>query len=542
MADRGIFRRMRFSRQILVLQIGVVVLLLVVGLGLVSWLLWDTVRSQYGERALAIARAVAVDPVVIGSAEAMRPGDDLEQRVRDVTSRTHALFVVVTDDQGIRLAHPDPGAIGQRVSTDPSVALAGYDVVSSVQQGTLGWSVRSKTPIVGTGGRVVGEVSVGYQIEAPVNELVRLVTVSAPFAAGALALGVGASALLTRRLNRLTHGLEPRELTELLYEREAVLHGIGEGMIAVDAAGRISVRNTEAERLLGKSLPVGAAVSQLDLSLRLGKAVAQPVDNLLAVAGNRVLVVNSRAVTSDERDLGTVLTFRDRTDLDALTRELDAVRSLSDGLRAQRHEFSNRLHTLSGLLQLGHNGEAIEYLQALTESGAAGVGAVSDSVTDPYLQALLVAKMEQAKEKGILLRLSDDSWVRATVLDPIAVNTVVGNVVDNALRAARMGPRRPPTVEIALLAEETTLHISVVDSGPGVAAELRETLFDEGVSTKMAPGHGLGLALARQAARACGGDVWLATPGGADNGALFVAALPGLLDSPAETAGLEGDA
>ncbi|GLY64318.1 hypothetical protein Atai01_09370 [Amycolatopsis taiwanensis] len=74
-----------------------------------------------------------------------------------------------------------------------------------------------------------------------------------------------------------------------------------------------------------------------------------------------------------------------------------------------------------------------------------------------------------------------------------------------------------------------------MDSGQGVAPRLRETLFDEGVSTKVAPGHGLGLALARQAARTRGGDVWLATPGGADGGALFVAALPGLLDSPAGT-------
>ncbi|WP_414637556.1 sensor histidine kinase [Amycolatopsis sp.] len=523
------FRRMRFSRQILILQIGVVLLLLVVGFALVGWLLWATLRDQYGERALAIARSVAVDPVVVQDVADRRPAGELEQRVQAVTVRAHALFVVITDDNGIRLAHPDPTQIGKPVSTDPTEALAGNEVVSSVQAGTLGLSVRSKTP-VWSGDRVAGEVSVGFEIGAPVDELVRLLLLSMAFAAGALALGVGASALLTRRLNRLTHGLEPRELTELLYEREAVLHGIGEGMLAVDARGRVSARNDEAERLLGKQLPVGAQVSELDLSPRLGKAVEdrQPVDNLLAVAGNRVLVVNSRAVTRDDRDLGTVLTFRDRTDLDTLTRELDAVRSLSDGLRAQRHEFSNRLHTLSGLLQLGHNGEAIEYLQTLTDTSIGSSGVVGDSVRDPYLQALLAAKIEQAQEKGVRLELSDDSWVPSAVTDPIAANTVLGNLLDNAVHAARMGTRRPAWVEVALLAEGATLHMSVVDSGAGVSAELR--VFDEGVSTKLSPGHGLGLALARQAATARGGDVWLADAGGADRGALFVAALPGLLE------------
>ncbi|NIH84339.1 sensor histidine kinase [Amycolatopsis granulosa] len=528
--DNGVFARLRFSRQILILQIAVVALVLVVGMALVSWLLWSTLRDQYGERALGIAHTVSVDPVVVAGAAARRPGGELEERVQAVTARTGALFVVITDDRGIRLAHPDPAQIGEPVSTDPSEALAGNDVVSEVQEGTLGVSVRSKTPIRGPGGRVVGEVSVGYRIGAATGDLVRLVLLSAAFAAGALALGAGASALLTRRLHRLTHGLEPRELTELLYEREAVLHGIGEGMLALDAKGRVSARNAEAERLLGRPLPVGAELSALDLSPRLRRAVAQsePVDNLLAVAGDRVLVVNSRAVRRDDRDLGTVLTLRDRTDLDALTRELDAVRSLSDGLRAQRHEFRNRLHTLSGLLQLGHNGEAIEYLQTLTETAVAP-GGLGDAVTDPYLRALVSAKIAQAREKDVELRLSDDSWVRGTVTDPSVANTVVGNLLDNAVHAARIGARRPATVEIALLQQGPDLHVSVVDSGAGVARTIRDTVFDEGVSTKLTPGHGLGLALARQAARARGGDVWLADPGGEHRGALFVAALPGLL-------------
>lgn len=529
----ALFPRMRFSRQVLLLQIGVVVLVVGIGVALVSVLLNRTLTDQYGLRALAIAKSVAADPVVIANADAKIPGGALEERVLAVTDRTGALFVVITDNKGIRLAHPTEGEIGKPVTTSSDLPLLhGLDDISSVDAGTLGLSVRSKTPIwTPDHTRVVGEVSVGFEIGNPISDFNRLLVITLGFAGGALLLGAGASALLNRRLRRVTHGLEPRELTELLYEREAVLHGIGEGVLAVDVANRVSVRNTEAERLLGTELPIGATLSELELSPRLHKAVAEglPVDNLLAVAGNRVLVINSRVVRRDDREIGTVLTFRDRTDLDTLTRELDGIRALSDGLRAQRHEFANRLHTLSGLLQLGHDNEAVEYLQTLTETSAARPSALGDSVADPYLQALLVAKTEQAQEKGLTLKLADDSWVPATVTDPIAANTVIGNLVDNALHAARMGPRRPATVEIGLLTDGTTLHVSVVDSGPGVPAELKRTLFDEGVSTKIAPGHGLGLALARQAARALGGDVWLADAGNGESGALFVAKLPGML-------------
>ncbi|WP_328612258.1 sensor histidine kinase [Amycolatopsis sp. NBC_00345] len=526
---------MRFTRQVLLLQIGVVALVVGLGVGLVSWLLRTTLGEQYGERALAIAKSVASDPVVIEGAAARQQDGPLQKRAQAVQMRTDALFVVITDDHGIRLAHPTPDAIGQPVSTPATEALAGNDVVSEYDDGTLGASVRSKTPIW-QGNRVVGEVSVGYKIGELTGDFNRLLVLTLTFAGGALVLGVGASALLNRRLRRVTHGLEPHELTELLYEREAVLHGIGEGVLALDGQQRVSVRNDEAERLLGTELPVGAPMAELELSPRVHKAVAEgvPVDNLLAVAGNRVLVVNSRAVRRDDRPLGTVLTFRDRTDLDTLTRELDGIRSLSDGLRAQRHEFANRLHTLSGLLQLGHHAEAEEYLQTLTETTSGRPHALGDSVADPYLQALLVAKTEQAQEKGMELKLADDSWVPTAVTDPIAAGTVIGNLVDNALHAARMSPRRPASVEVALLADGTTLHVSVVDSGSGVAEELRATLFDEGVSSKIAPGHGLGLALARQAARARGGDVWLADPGGPSSGALFVAKLPELLVEAAE--------
>jgi two-component system CitB family sensor kinase len=530
---------MRFSRQVLLLQIGVVALVVGLGVALVGVLLNHTLTDQYGRRALAIARSVAADPVVVADAAAKIPGGALEERVQAVTKANDALFVVITDDQGIRLAHPVPDQIGLPVSTSPAEALAGNEVVSAVQTGYLGLSVRSKTPIWTTDHRrVVGEVSVGFEVADPTGDFNRLLAITLGFAGGALLLGAGASALLNRRLRRVTHGLEPHELTELLYEREAVLHGIGEGVLAVDVDNRVSVRNDEAERLLGTELPIGAGMGELELSPRVHKAVAEglPVDNLLAVAGNRVLVINSRVVRRDDRAIGTVLTFRDRTDLDTLTRELDGIRALSDGLRAQRHEYANRLHTLSGLLQLGHDTEAVEYLQTLTETSSARPSALGDSVADPYLQALLVAKTEQAQEKGLTLKLADDTWVPSTVTDPIAVNTVIGNLVDNALHAARMGPRRPATVEIGLLTDGGTLHVSVVDSGPGVPEDLRRTLFDEGVSTKIAPGHGLGLALARQAARARGGDVWLADAGNGDSGdtgALFVAKLPGMLEESA---------
>lgn len=531
--------RIRFARQILLFQICVVLLVVGVGFALVGWLMDRQLTDQYERRALAVAHAVAADPDI---ADAVAAGDvpvvstDAE-RVRQATD---ALFVVVTDARGIRLAHPNPAEIGRHVSTDPSEALAGHDVVD-VQRGTLGWSARGKVPVYAADHRVVGEVSVGFAADDVRANWLRVLADAALFAGGALLLGVAGSALLSRRLKSQTLGLEPRELAELVQEREAVLHGVGEGVVAADAAGRITVCNDEAARLLGSRPPVGARAAALDLPIRVRAALSRRTDQerMMAIAGDRVLVATSRQVHRDGHDLGTVLTLRDRTDIETLTRELDTVRSLSGAVRAQRHEFANRLHTLAGLLQTGHHAEAVEYLHALQDAPTE-LGPAPDGVRDAYLHAFLSAKTAEAGEADVRLRVADVSWVPGRVTAPVAVTTVVGNLVDNAVRAAHLGTRQPAYVEVTLLADADTLHVSVADSGDGVPAGLRARIFTEGFTTRISAGHGLGLALARQAARSLGGDVRLADPGAAENavdgggghGAVFVAQLPAALDTP----------
>ncbi|GAA3359438.1 sensor histidine kinase [Saccharopolyspora gregorii] len=529
-------RPMRFARQVLALQIGLVVLITGVGFAVAATLLDRSLVDQYGQRALGVARSVAADDdlaaAVADPARHPRVATKAE-RVRDATG---ALFIVVTDDRGVRLAHPDPEQIGDPVSTDPQ-ALAGREVVD-VQRGTLGWSARGKVPLRTTDGRIVGQVSVGFDARQIHTTFLRLLGTSAAVAAGALLLGVAGSALLTRLLKRRTLGLEPHELTELVRQREAVLYGIGEGVLAVDADDRVTFRNAETERLLGHAVEPGTPVGELDLPPRLRAALLdhRAVDNLITVTADRVLVAHHRPVRRDGTDLGGVVTLRDRTDLDKLTRELESVRGTADVLRAQRHEFTNRLHALSGLLQTGHRQEAEDYLHALFQGSIAGLGPAADAVRDSHLVSFLGAKKAAAAEKEVALELGETSWVATAVTAPVEVTTVLGNLVDNACDAARAGAARPARVDVDLLSDGSTLHLSVLDTGDGVPAALRAEVFTEGSTSKDGEGHGIGLALARQAARALGGEVRLADPGGGAHGALFVARLPGALAEPAEPA------
>jgi two-component system CitB family sensor kinase len=520
--------RLTFARQALLLQLGVLALVLGAGLGLVALLLRSELEGQFEQRALAIARSVAADPAYAVDVASGPPSvtGDAQVRAEQVRRRTGALFIVVTDDQGVRYSHPNTALLGRRVSTDPSQALAGHEVVA-LERGTLGLSARGKSPLRDATGRVVGEVSVGIDARAVHRRLVELLRVTLGFGALALLLGGAGAVLLARRLKRQTLGLEPGELADLVREHEAVLHGVENGVLALEQ-GRVRVVNDEARRLLGPDVTPGAEAAQVLPERLVALATAEEVTDVLVLHGDRTLVVSSRRVRRADRDLGTVLTLQDRTQLESLGRELETVRSLVDALRAQSHEYTNRLHALSGMLHLNHVDEAREYLQQLvldpiaSDDGETVVG-------DPYLRGLLAAKSAAAAERGVQLRLSEDTFLPGRLTAPLDVVTVLGNLVDNAVRAAAEGPRRPAWVEVALAADDTTLLLGVSDSGPGLVGDA--PLFEDGWTTHADDGrpHGLGLALARQAARRHGGDVELVSATGAEHGAVLSARLPGVV-------------
>lgn len=531
-------RRLRLTTQALLLQLGVLVLVLAAGLGLVALLLRGELDDQYEQRALGIAHAVAADPEVaqqVAAAEpsATGPVQGLAERVRQETG---ALFVVVTDERGVRYSHPNPDEIGRTVSTDPSEALAGRDVVA-LETGTLGLSARGKTPLRNAAGEIVGEVSVGIDARAVHARLLGLLRGTAGFGALALLLGVAGATLLARRLKRQTLGLEPSELADLVLEHEAVLHGVGDGVVAVERSGarsRIAVANDEARRLLGDDVQGGADSSVLARRLEELALSGNDVEEQLVLTGSRTLAVTGRRVSRHGRDLGTVLTLRDRTQLEHLGRELETVRALFDALRAQAHEHSNRLHALAGMLHLGHVEEAGAYLEALS-GDPLSTGDDVARVRDPYLRGLLAAKAAAAAERGVALRLGEDSALEAELTAPLEVVTVVGNLIDNAVRAAAEGPRRPAWVEVAVAGDDSSLHVGVTDSGAGLPEGAAGLVFTDGWTTRSDDRrrHGLGLALARQTARRFDGDVDLLASSGPDHGAVFVARLRGVLAPPA---------
>ncbi|OLM16959.1 MULTISPECIES: sensor histidine kinase [unclassified Pseudonocardia] len=533
--------RTPLARQFLVWQLVVVLVLLGAVAALAAVQSAESFRETQGRRMLSVAEDVASVPTVREALQ-RRQYDLLPSFARSAENLSGADEIEIVDAGLVVRTSPDPSRVRERFDPGASTAPAGRAWVGAPD----GRTVVAQVPVIDDRGAVAGLVSAGIRAPSLWESLAGARTETVALLGLALGVGVAGSLLLARRVRRQTLGLEPGEIVELVQRREAMLLGIKEGVVGLDTADRITLLNPVARELL--ELPgarPGDPVADLGLDDRLREVLtgAAAGEDQLVLRDTRALVLNRMPVRLDGREVGAVVTLRDRTELTTLQHRLDASHTVTDTLRAQAHEFSNRLHTIAGLTELGEHEEVRRFVAGIVAASEGWRREVSSRVGDAATAALLVAKNSRAAERGVELTFDPDSRLEPTdpERDPdlsADLVTVLGNLIDNAVdaTAGRSGERR---VQIGLSGggddDGGEVWIEVRDSGPGVASELAEEVFRAGFSTKAAEigGRGLGLALARQACLRRGGMI--AVQDAAEGtGAVFVAVLP-VAGEPATT-------
>jgi two-component system CitB family sensor kinase len=525
-------RRLSLAGQLLALQV-VIVCVVLVGVAAVT-VAQSTQRAEEveGRRALEIAETLANGSATRTAVELGRI-EYVRTAAEDSRSTSGSTDVVVAGADRTVLASADPELLGRPLDLGASRVLEGRSWVGDVEV-PGGHAAVAMAPVYSArGDRVLGLVAVQRRYPGVLGSLEAAAPNLLTYLGLASALGIGGSLLVARRVKRQTLGLEPAEIAGLAEHRDAMLHGIREGVVGLDLRGRVTLVNDEAIRLLripGDAL--GRTLEELGVAEEVRAALLSTGverDRAVGSAG-RVLVVNRLPLTSRGRPLGSVATLRDRTELLELHRELELTRHVTDTLRAQAHEFDNRLHTIAGLIELGEAEEAVRFVHRVSSSRSEFGAAVTDAVRDPALAALLIAKASQAAELGVDLRVAPDSAL--PVLSPelsTDVTTVVGNLVDNALDAASGAAERWVEVGLGLVDDE--VDVVVRDSGPGVPRGMEAEVFRRGVSTKggrstdgaaVPAGRGIGLSLVQLVCTRRGGEVTVSSA----DGSVFTARIP----------------
>ena len=521
----------RLSTQILVLQLAIIVVVVSCGFVVSVLRARHNLDRQAAQKSLAIAHVIAATPAITNAFSAPHPARIIDPLAERIRRSTGAAFIVIANREGIRYSHPDTKEIGKSLLHDPgepvTAVLAGQTQVA-VQTGSLGRSMRVKVPRRDARGRIIGLVAVGVLETTLADEIVdELPSIVLPSLVVLVlgALGVG---LLARRVGRQTFGLEASEIAALVEQREAMLHAVREGAITVDAAGRVTLLNDEAKRLLGlDDSALGLPLADVVPAGRVREVLTGQVDgpDQVILAGDRVLVANRTPVEIRGRSIGAVVTLRDRTELDALVSELNEARDLAEALRAQEHDFQHRLHVISGLIELGRHDDAVQEINRASRLHQELAGSLVSGSSDPTLAALLLGKASVASERGVKLHISAFQDVSDELSEVHALAAMLGNLIDNAIDSASHAGAGGH-VDISLTVESGDLVIRVHDSGTGINPALSEEIFRDGYTTKVARHgrrrRGLGLALVSQEVRRRGGRIAVENV----DGALFTVTIP----------------
>ncbi len=517
----------RLSSQILLAQLTILAATIAVGFALFAHEARGHLDAQYEARAASIAASVSGVPSVRACMAKAAPGcpTAIQQTASSIEASTGASYVVVIDMARVRHSHPDPALVGQQVE-EPIITTDGQ-IHLGVDEGRTGPSANGKVPLYGPDGTMVGEVSVGIRETSVSAALWHELPSYAVWFAIALALGSLASLALAARLKRRTFGLELDEIALLLQEREAMLHGVREGVIGFDERERISVVNDEAQRLLRVS--VNAVGRHLDDVLPEGRLrdVLSGRDGRgddIVLTDDLSLVINRRPVSVAGRSHGAVVTLRDRTEIAGLRSELDGERGLTESLRAQQHEFANRLHAVAGLLQLGCAEEALQYVLEIRGTAAEFDNTLRTHVQSPQIVGLLLGKAAEASERGVELVITRETWLSESPDRVQALTSIIGNLIDNAI-AALAGARAPRRVIVDIVEDDEEVRITVCDNGPGVTTGNEEFIFHDGFTTNVSASgrpRGLGLALVSRLVTQLGGSTEVSRGPGAE----FTVRLP----------------
>ncbi|MGV9373360.1 ATP-binding protein [Micromonospora tulbaghiae] len=546
-------RRRTLAGQLLALQLAIIVVVLAAVAAVSLAQSAATFNRVEGRRVAALGEQLAGNPLLRDRLDRRAPGETIASLVQNLPVQANVTTVSVADDSGRIVTSTNPTLVGSlMVLGDPRVA-GGRSWFGELAVGGARELV-AQVPVLGDRkkenlGRHLGVVMVGEALPSWWQRLVGASSYLFTYLGIASALGVLGSWLLARRIKRQTLGLEPREIAGLAEHREALLHGLAEGVIALDPQHRVTLVNSVGRRLL--DLPehcLGRSLSELRIEGRLrdvltGAGSARETRDQVVVRGGRVLVMSRMTVNKDGRRLGSVTTLRDRTELARLEQEIGSFRSTTESLRAQTHEFANQLHTISGLIQIGEHEEVVRYVEALSRHRASLDLAVTSRIHDTAVAALLTAKSAVAAERRVELRISERTRLgRLDMAVSADVGTVLGNLVDNAVEAVAGGRNVSPAdsgacpdingrpgagnqwVEVELRQDSASIEIVVRDSGPGIAPRLAQEVFAHGFTTKAAEGgeRGIGLALTRMVCHRRAGEVAVTNT---EEGAMFTARM-----------------
>jgi len=467
-----------------------------------SWMTGN-IESKARTNIMNVAEMVAHSREIVDAMKIKDPNKKIAPYVNSQLKNLEQVeYIIVADSEGIRYSHPNPEMIGKKfVGGDEFRVVQKGDTYISEATGTLGKSLRAFAPIYDTkNNKEIGFVSVGtltHSIEKAKHTAILYIVL---IALGGLTAGIIGAFLLANNIKNTLLGLEPEEITKLYNEKMGMLDAIHEGLVAIDNEGRITLINDSALNILhfqnevNKDDIIGQNIEEVIPNTRMINVMEngesefekeQRINDTIIMT-NRVPIINRGKV------VGAIASFRDKTEVTRMAEELTGVKKMAWSLRAQNHEFMNKLHTISGLIQLEEYDEALQFISDVAKSRSDISNILTKKIKEPSLSAILLSKYNKAEESRVKLIIDKDSKLTRMPehMTSEEIISIVGNLIENSLDA--VSNDGSDEIYVKIVQNEDWLQIKIKDNGPGIQEEYRKKVYEQGFTTKEGQrGHGM---------------------------------------------------
>lgn len=443
-----------------------------------------------------------------------RDKTSIQDYTKEILEKTKNIdFIVIADMKGIRLAHPNDERIGRKiVGGDEIRVIEEGDTYITEEVGTLGKSIRAFSPIINSNGEQVGFVLVGTLIKEfnfIKNNALKTIMI---YSAGGLILGVIGSLIVANDIKKSLLGLEPFEISRMYREKVSMLQALQEGIISIDNNMRIVTINDSAiqilkiqsDDLLGKNIIDIIPDSNMIEVFETGESIIGGEGKLNGVN----IVRNIVPIKENQQITGVVATFRDRTEITKMAEEITGYNEIVNALRANSHEFSNKLHIILGLIQIGEVEEAKEFIIGIKNKEEKMINYTLKMIKDPIIVSLLFGKFNRANELGVDFKIKKGSSLEKLKDKELSYSlvTIIGNLIENAFEAIVSKDDIEKNVNLSIQTEKDYIKIIVEDNGIGIEEDDTKMIFKKNYSTK-GNDRGFGLSLIKNKLSTLSGNI-----------------------------------
>ncbi|WP_375709584.1 ATP-binding protein [Geobacillus subterraneus] len=514
----------------IVMLITVVVLINTILINtLFSSIIYEVLKGSMGQQALNVAKLAAQNKDIIQAFEHENPSSIIQPISQQIRRLTGASYVVIGNRQGIRYSHHNPEYIGKPMGTSNEAVFRHRKAVIYEGVGVSGPAIKAKVPIQNKNGEIIGVSSVGFLI----NDIEKKATMYrikiSKISLLVLIIGVTGAFLIAHRVKTLIFGLEPEEISFLFKEKEAILESIRDAIIAVNTNNQIVSMNRRARELFqDDSLGINSPLTNFRIKEIIQEVIhtKKVLTNRKILLGPNLYIIDSSPILEGHNIKGVVMTVRTASEVERLTNEVSKIKAISDNIRAQNHEYLNKLNVIYGLLCLKQYGQAMELISVEVRERQDLMTFLVESVKDPLVAASLLGKMNWAKERKVSLEIDRNSNLTSLppTIDSKLIVTILGNIIDNAIDAAQERNGLQAKVRVSFTDLGPDIVFDIDDNGSGIPEGWEQIIFSDGFTTKNGENRGLGLALVKSSIDLLKGQLYI---GKSDlGGARFTVIIP----------------